>query len=107
MSPENKDEDRRFLIQHLTETVVFEYDYKKDTVYFDPFYKEFIDFDIKSGHETDLEWLYSATYRPHIGTVREFMDLAGVKENMSRRITVRQRAASGNYEWFRLTMIGM
>ena len=105
LNPNNKEEDRRFLIQHLTETILFEYDYRNDTTYCDPFYKDFIGFEIKPEVDRAMTWLNRAVYLPHIRAMRAFMELSAVRETCSRMITVRLLAASGNYEWFRLNLI--
>ena len=101
----NKEEDRKFLIQHLTSTIIFEYDYDTKQTFFDPFYKDFIGFEIRENEVTDLSWFVSAIYRPHMDTVREFVNLSEVTETCSRVITVRLLAASKECEWFRLTLL--
>ena len=102
---DSMESDRRFIIQHMTDTILFEYDYRRGCAYCDPFSKDYIGFDIVDPDIKDLSWLYAATYRPHKAHMRELMDLSAVTDTCSRQTTVRILAASGEHEWFRLTLI--
>lgn len=64
ITPDNKEENRRYLLQHLTATLLFEYDYQSQTAVFDPFYKDYIGFDITRIGKNNLDGLIQATYLP-------------------------------------------
>ena len=96
------DRQRRSIIQKQTATFIINYDYRSQTLYVDPFYRNYIDFDINSLDVHDLSWLNAVAYRPDVPVLLELFDLSLAKTSLSRSVTARFAAAGGGFQWFRL-----